>query len=167
MPGPRPIPVRLKVLRGNPGRRSIRGLFEPPRPPEPPKPPPFLSGHALDEWLRIAPGLALFGLLTDLDVMPLAAYCTSYERWREAEELLAELAKVDDRARGLLIKGSKGQARANPLVQIAAQAANDMVKFAGEFGFSPAARSRIALGPQPGLGKFAGLIAGEPDFRGR
>jgi hypothetical protein len=43
-----------------------------------------------------------------------------------------------------------------------------MVRIAGEFGFSPAARSRIALGaggwfsPQP-AGKFAGLIGGLDD----
>jgi P27 family predicted phage terminase small subunit len=168
MPGPRPMPIRLKLLRGNPGKRALKGVFEPPRPPEPPEPPEFLSGHALAEWRRIASGLALFGLLTDLDVMPLAAYCTSYQRWRDAEELLAELAKVDDRARGLLIKGSKGQARSNPLVQIAREAANDMVRFAGEFGFSPAARARISAGPftqPPSSGKFAGLLAGVDDDR--
>jgi P27 family predicted phage terminase small subunit len=61
---------------------------------------------------------------------------------------------------GLLVKGSEGQARTNPLAKIAADAAADMVRFAGEFGFSPAARSRIAAGLKPvSSGKFAGLLA--------
>jgi P27 family predicted phage terminase small subunit len=159
------MPVRLKLLRGNPGKRRTGDVFEPPRPPEPPKPPEFLGGYAREEWERVAPGLALFGLLSDLDVMPLSAYCLAFQRWREAEELLKQLADVDEKAHGLLIKGSKGQARSNPLIQIAREAANDMVRIAGEFGFSPAARSRIALGAggwfsPPPKGKFDGLIGG-------
>jgi phage terminase small subunit len=62
MPGPRPTPLRLKLLRGNPGKRVIRDGFEPPQTPEPPDPPSFLTGYALEEWHRIAPGLCLYGL---------------------------------------------------------------------------------------------------------
>jgi P27 family predicted phage terminase small subunit len=165
MRGPRPQPVRLKLLRGNPGKRAIRNVFEPPRPPEPPAPPPFLTGYALEEWRRVSPGLCLFRLLTELDVATLAAYCVAYMHWREAEELLKEFADVDQKAHGLLIKGSKGQARANPLFEIARAAAADMVRTAAEFGFSPAARSRIALGvggpfARPSAGKFQGLLGG-------
>jgi hypothetical protein len=49
MPGPRPTPLRLKLLRGNPGKRVIRDGFEPPQTPEPPDPPSFLTGYALEE----------------------------------------------------------------------------------------------------------------------
>jgi P27 family predicted phage terminase small subunit len=155
----------LKLLRGNPGRRPIRGYFDPPPPPAAPAPPPFLTGYALEEWHRVAPGLTLFKLLTPLDVATLGAYCVAFQHWREAEELLAQLAAVDAKAHGLLIKGSKGQPRSNPLFQIAREAAADMVRTAAEFGFSPAARSRIALGvggpfAQPPSSKFSGLIAG-------
>jgi phage terminase small subunit len=49
------------------------------------------------------------------------------------------------------------------MVRIAANAAADMVRFAGECGLSPAARARISAGvgyePPPGGGKFDGLIA--------
>jgi P27 family predicted phage terminase small subunit len=161
------MPVRLKLLRGNPGQRRIRDSFDPAPPPEPPRPPPFLTGYALQEWNRITPGLTLFKLLTELDVMSLASYCMSYQHWREAEELLAQLAAVDEKARGLLVRGSKGQARSNPLFEISRQAANDMIRAAAEFGFSPAARSRIALGvggfSRPPASKFAGLIPGGTD----
>jgi P27 family predicted phage terminase small subunit len=158
---PRPQPVQLKLLRGNPGKRRLGSVFGPPRPPEPPEPPPFLSGYALEEWKRVAPGLSLFGLLSGFDVMPLAAYCVAYERWRTAEELLARMA--DDKTHGLLVRGSKGQPVANPLIDVSRMAARDMVRFADEFGFSPAARSRISAGislvPAP-PSKFDGLIGG-------
>jgi hypothetical protein len=61
MRGPRPMPVRLQVLRGNPSRRPLRTGFEPPLPPALPDPPPFLGGYARQEWNRVAPGLHLLG----------------------------------------------------------------------------------------------------------
>jgi phage terminase small subunit len=46
-------------------------------------------------------------------------------------------------------------------VKIAANAAKDMLRFAGEFGLTPVARARIALGvyAQP-TSKFDGLLGG-------
>jgi P27 family predicted phage terminase small subunit len=160
MASPRPTPVRLKLLRGNPGKRRIGYVFEPP-PPEPPDPPEFLTGYALEEWRRVAPGLSLFGLLHAFDVMPLSAYCLAYQHWRTAEEKLAAMALLDDKMHGLLVKGSKGQPVPNPLLDIARMAARDMVRFASEFGFSPAARSRISAGISlvpPPPSKFDGLL---------
>jgi len=168
VPGPRPMPVRLKLLRGNPGKQRLRDVFDPPRPPEPPKPPAFLNEKALEEWNRVAPNLSLFGMLTTLDVMPLAAYCMAFARWVEAETLLKGIAEKDIGGKALLVRGSHRQPKANPLIAISREAASDMVRYAGEFGFSPAARSRIALGPfaqPPTPSKFAGLIAGDDDFR--
>jgi P27 family predicted phage terminase small subunit len=161
MPGPPPQPIALRLLRGNPSKRPIQKGFGPPRPPAPPSPPDFLTGYAREEWDRIAPGLHLFGLLSDVDVMPLAAYCESFKRWKTAVEALDKVAVLDPNMHGLLVKGSEGQARPNPLIRIAAEAAIDMIRVAGEFGFSPAARSRIAMGPRPGPGKFDGFLGGD------
>jgi phage terminase small subunit len=49
----------------------------------------------------------------------------------------------------------------NPLVLTARQAANDMVRYASEFGMTAAARARIGAGVYDGPdgGKFAGLLA--------
>jgi hypothetical protein len=61
-----------------------------------------------------------------------------------------------DKTRGLIIKTVDGNARRNPMVKIAADAANDMIPFAGEFGLTPVARSRLAaaIGGQLPSGKF-------------
>ena len=96
------------------------------------------------------------------DVAPLAAYCQAYDRWRTAEEVLAVMRERNEVTLGLMIKAADGNARANPLVRIASGAADDMIRFAGEFGLTPVARSRLAagLGGQPGPGKFGDLLRG-------
>ena len=159
MRGPAPIPIPLKVLRGNPGKKSIRTQFEPERLPEIPNPPKFLEGYAQAEWRRVAPSLHTLGLLSALDIMPLAAYCVCYQRWRQAEERLGELASEQPESRGLLVKVKEGHSRRSPLVQIAASAAADMLRYASEFGMTPAARTRISagVGREP-AGKFDGRI---------
>jgi len=73
---------------------------------------------------------------------------------------LARIAKDDPSMRGLLVKSSDGNARRNPLIKIAGDAASDMLRAAAEFGLTPVARSRISagMGSQP-LGKFDGLLS--------
>ena len=123
MPGPRPIPTHLKLLRGNPGHQKLnKNEPQPARTPEPPECPSFLGSYALDEWCRIAPELHALGLLTALDVMPLSAYCVACQHWREAEEALARVAERDPTTRGLLIRTVDGNPRINPLLRVAAAA---------------------------------------------
>jgi P27 family predicted phage terminase small subunit len=164
MPGPRPIPTHLKLLRGNPGHQKLnKDEPQPQVPAEVPEPPRFLSGYAADEWWRVAPELHRLGLLSVLDVGPFAAYCVAYHRWRTAEEALACMAEKDALTGGLLVKRADGNAAQNPLVRVAANAAQAMVDFAGHFGMSPAARARINAGvwhEPPGGGKFDGLLGG-------
>jgi P27 family predicted phage terminase small subunit len=161
-PGRRPLPTHLKVLRGNPGRRALpENEPEPAAPLQVPDAPAFLQGYACDEWYRIAEELLRLGLLTVVDLQPLAAYCMSYARWRTAEETLIEMAKLDPVLRGLLLKTRSGTPIQNPLVATAARAAADMVRYATEFGLTPSARARISAGPLATArdSKFAGLLA--------
>jgi P27 family predicted phage terminase small subunit len=59
-------------------------------------------------------------------------------------ETLNGMVERDGATRGLLVKRQDGNAARNPLLAIAAAAANDMTKFASEFGLTPVARSRLA-----------------------
>ena len=159
MSGPPPIPLQLRVLRGNPSKRPLRPEPQPAVDPQCPEPPPFVTGYAADEWWRVAPELHRLGLLTAVDIAALAAYCTSYQLWRQAQEALERMASRDESMHGLLVKSADGNARRNPLVKIAADAAADMLRYAGEFGLTPVARSRLAFGVHPKLpGKFDGLL---------
>ena len=165
MPGPKPIPTTLKVLRGNPGHEKLnKNEPKPALLPQVPEPPPFLEGYAREEWNRLITELHRLQLVTMADINPLAAYCMAYHRWRTAEESLAEMAKRDLISKGLMIKTVGGNAIQNPLVGTANRAANDMVRYASEFGLTPAARARISAGPFDDGGsqvsKFSGLLAG-------
>jgi P27 family predicted phage terminase small subunit len=125
-----------------------------------PRAPPFLSAYAQDEWWTVAPELHRLGLLTVADIAALGAYCYAYGQWRMAAEALARRADRDEQMHGLLIKTTDGNARRNPLVKIAADAAEDMLRHAGHFGLTPVARTRLAAsgyGPSS-PGKFDGLI---------
>ena len=161
MKGRRPLPTNWKVLRGNPGKRPLnKNEPKPEIPDQPPAPPAFLSGYALEEWRRISVEAWRLRLLTPVDVMPMAAYCDAYDRWRTARETVKAMAERDTITHGFIVKTQSGGAAPNPLVWIAAGAARDMVRFAAEFGMSPAARSRISAGVEAGDGKFTGLIPG-------
>ena len=64
--GRKAIPSKLKLLRGNPGKRPL-----PEHEPEPeveiPEPPEWMKGFALREWKRLTPILEAVGLMTGLD----------------------------------------------------------------------------------------------------
>jgi P27 family predicted phage terminase small subunit len=63
---------------------------------------------------------------------------------------------------GMIIKSKYGDAIVNPLVSIVRKHAADVVRYAAEFGLTPAARSRISAGihGDNSQSKFAGLLAG-------
>jgi P27 family predicted phage terminase small subunit len=110
--------------------------------------------------MRIAKELCRLRLLTTVDIAPLAAYCVAYATWRTAGEKFREMAATDPDMGALTVTTRHGAVMQNPLVQTMRQAAADMVRYASEFGFTPASRSKISVvGAQPGSGKFDGLLA--------
>jgi P27 family predicted phage terminase small subunit len=163
VPGPRPTPTYLKLLRGNPGKQRLnKNEPRPTIPAQCPEPPTWLSDYAKEEWRHVAPEAFQLHLLTVLDTACFSAYVESYARWRTAEEALALMAANDPVMHGLIVRGKRGTAIENPLVYTSRQAARDMVRYASEFGMTPAARSRIAggvdTGPRP-PSKFGDLLA--------
>jgi P27 family predicted phage terminase small subunit len=139
MRGRKPTPTKLKLLRGNPGKRKL------PREPEPqsmiPDCPPHLDALARAEWQRIVPELAALNLLTGLDRAALAAYCQAWSRWIAAEQQL--------QAQGAVILAPSGYPIQNPQLAIANKALAQLRAFAAEFGLSPASRSRVAAPTSP------------------
>jgi P27 family predicted phage terminase small subunit len=130
MPGPPPEHPRLRLLKGNPGKRPMRSPPEPARAEQCPEPPEHLTGYAREVWIHLAPELHKLSLLTILDIGPFSAYCCAYARWQEAKGAL-------QRSGELTIKTAKGHLRVNPLVRIASQAMADMRWIGAEFGLSP------------------------------
>ena len=143
MPGPPPTPTRLKLLRGNPGKRKTNK-----REPKPravlrvPKPPADLGTVAKREWRRVARQLVKLGLLSTVDLSLLGIYCAEIQKYREAQAFIRE------NGTSYVIRDKDGAVKyvaQFPQVGIARGAADLARKLAAEFGFSPASRSRIQI----------------------
>jgi P27 family predicted phage terminase small subunit len=103
-------------------------------------PPAWLDEYALEEWRRIVPMLDEVKVLTDPDLVALANYCSTVS--------VAIRATIEVN-KNLMAKHVNGAAirRVNPLVKVAQNARAECLRFAIEFGLTPAARSRIAGQP--------------------
>jgi P27 family predicted phage terminase small subunit len=147
-----PTPLKLKLLRGNPGCRRIRPEPTPASAPKFPSPPAHLSEYAAHEWQRVGPELYRLGLLTILDQTSFACYCQSYGLWRMAEERLSQ--------EDFVVPGERHKV-ANPLLKIACQSTRDLIRFGSEFGLTPSARARVAAGmaPPSSSSKFGDLLS--------
>jgi P27 family predicted phage terminase small subunit len=154
--GRKRTPTQLRILEGNPGKRPIP--VEPDMSSGLPTPPPHLIGYAREEWDRLAPGLHRLGILNDGDAMSFAAYCDAYGWWRVATEEMHRRAEKGGPLAAIVDKTSNGNYVQNTLVGTANKARADMVRYASEFGLTPAARAKIAVEGGGGGSKFAGLI---------
>jgi P27 family predicted phage terminase small subunit len=142
--GPKPKPTHLKLIMGNPGKRTLNRR-EPQPIPLMPDPPLELSADALIEWNRLAVEQHRIGLLTMVDRAAMAAYCEAYSCWAQCQRALKTMAAADQLTSGLLIRTTNGNAIQNPLVGTRNKAQKDMVHFAAELGMTPSARSRIEV----------------------
>lgn len=141
--GRKPRPTNIKVIAGT-DRADRRNEQEPKPDLNRPDVPPHLSDEGKVEWGRVCEEAYALGILSNLDRAGLAAYCQAYGRWVQAEKALAMMAERDPVTRGLMIKTTNGNAIQNPLVGTANKAMQDMIRYAAEFGFTPASRSRIS-----------------------
>lgn len=153
--GRKPKPTALKKLEGNPGKRPLNEN-EPRFAQSSLRAPSYLDEEARAEWNRVAPQLSAQKMLTIVDRTQLAAYCVTYSRWRAAEN------KVQDGE--LTFETPAGYQQQVPEIGIANKYLEKMIKLAAEFGFTPAARSRMNVKPAGAEGdphdKFFGF-AGE------
>jgi P27 family predicted phage terminase small subunit len=139
MRGRKPRPTHLKAITGNPGKRPLNDAE--PRPEIAiPDCPPELSERARIEWNRLVGELSKLRLVTNLDRAALAAYCSSYALWAEANEAIQKY--------GAMVKSPSGFPIQSPYVAIANRQAEIMLRISAEFGFTPAARGRISA-PKP------------------
>lgn len=134
--GPVGKPSAIKALEGNPGKRPLNKNEPVPDNLKNLKPPPFLPAAAKREWKRIIMQLSGLGLISDLDVMGLAAYCNAYATWLEAIKKIKET--------GMLVRSPNGYAMPSPYLKIQRDAQSEMMSWLKEFGMTPAARARVS-----------------------
>lgn len=136
--GRKPKPTELKILEGNPGKRSLN-----PNEPKPekkaPSCPKWLDAEAKKEWKRLAPQMEKLGILTEADRAAFASYCQAYSRWKDAEEFIT-------RSGTTIFKTPSGYWQMLPQVSISQTYNKIMTRLATEFGLTPSSRSRIIAG---------------------
>jgi P27 family predicted phage terminase small subunit len=150
--GPKPVPTRLNILRGNPSRRPLN-TDEPTPPPLGETVPPELEDEpqARAEWERLAPGLIACGQVTLADRALLIGYCLKYGQWLHLEDVAS---KEDP-----IVEGSTGNPIVNPTHRHANALFELVLRAAGELGLTPASRSRVTKAPTaPAVSKWAGAL---------
>ena len=150
--GPLPTPAALRLINGNPSKRALN-LSEGVNPTHyiPPAP-KHLGQEARKEWKRITPELFDLGLISGLDRAALALYCQAVGRLAELETAFNGKLQV------LVDKGMSytdavyeashsvtpsGYAQQSVIVQLIKSHREQVNRYLGHFGLSPAHRGRV------------------------
>ena len=139
--GRKMLPTRVKKVKGTLENRRLN-----PNEPQPtiskPEAPDFLDHVALKEWNRVVDLLFDLGIMSDLDVAVLAAYCNSYSKVIHAQEQLNKMANESNPG-GMLHRSATGSIVQNPLMGIVNVSSRDMCRYAAELGITPASRPKV------------------------
>ncbi len=151
--GPLPKPAALKLLEGNPGKRSLNlsdGINPMHQIPSVPK---HLGIEARKEWKRITPELLELGLITGLDRAALALYCQAVGRLSELETAfngmvdrfveVEKLTYADAVYKASYSVTPSGYVQQSVIVQLLGKHREQVNRYLMHFGLSPAARGRV------------------------
>lgn len=143
--GPPPQPTRLRMLKGNPGKRRLNER-EPKPPSQIPTCPRWLSAEAKRIWRDVVSLLKTIRILTRVDRDALTAYSQTYSRWKAAEQFLDKHGEVYP------IRDEHGNVKCMqqfPQVAIARNLLQVLRCYQQEFGMTPSARTRVNTIPEP------------------
>ena len=145
-PGPPKKPTALKLIQGTAHRNKARLNPNEPQPQKfvrPPGPPKHLSAEAKAEWRRVVKELHATGVLTKIDVTALANYCMAFSDMIRAKGLLEQWNR--DNPKLIDVQETMGGMwKTHPYVLQLREARRDMMRFAQEFGLTPASRTRVS-----------------------
>jgi P27 family predicted phage terminase small subunit len=135
----------MRVVAGS-VRPNTGAIFPPGRPVKP----KWLQGAAKTEWERVIPLLEDAGLLSEVDLVAISAYC---QAWAELVETTKQLEK-EGRVIQVPIQSASGQIighnpKSHPAVRMQRDAFNRVNTFLSQFGFSPVARARLSSAGKP------------------
>lgn len=132
--GRRPRPTALKLLQGERPSRvnddELAAMAGAPAPPE------ALDELVAGQYRALVALLEPVGVLTELDGPALVAFAQVLVEHHQAARLVNTV--------GPLIRDDHGQARTNPAYRIRRDTGRDILRWAMEFGMTPAARSQIS-----------------------
>lgn len=141
MPGPKRLPTKLKVIRGTLDKRGFnKNELTAPVLDIAPNPPEYFNEYAKKEWQIICEYLDSVGILAKTDISLLTSYCYAVGMCREAEVNLSKQPKVGTQKN----KAGEVYQFTNKWFNIWNMSSRQVISLAGEFGFSPSARTRIS-----------------------
>lgn len=148
--GRTPAPAALRLVGGNgKGRDSGNRLVK--EPPGflrlPPEPPAMLGAVARAEWDRVVPELQRLQLTKPVDAAGLASYCEMVELFARATAEVHENGLVVEN-KSIRKDGTESTwFTANPAVALQLKAQQAIRAWCSEFGFTPAAESKVSSEP--------------------
>lgn len=150
MRGRKPTPTNLKILAGNPGKRTLNANEPRPKKLEVESPPNDLTDRGKKIWTSTTKQLRTCGLLTEVDANAIIRYCDIFDKWLIAKQLYDEkgayapiYAMVDDGKKGKK-KEVIGMNRAPWAAEYKAFL-KELLRLEVEFGMTPSSRSRIQV----------------------
>lgn len=147
MKGRKPLPTEVKRNKGTLQKcRTIEDEMKPPLVDDIPSPPEYLTDAGVKEWYNIIPKLKDSRVLAQTDLSIVAMYCNEIATYIECQDQMRKAA-----TRVMVFKDDKGKvkyAQQVPYQKIANDALDKAIKIATEFGFTPAARTRIGVQKQ-------------------
>src|ERR1043166_3524978 len=97
--GPVPKSPRLRAFQGNPGRQPMPAA-QTSAPGPPPRCPSWLDASAKRRWRELVPSLQARGMLDQIDLGSLAAYCSAWSEFETATRMLREEGHTVDCVKG-------------------------------------------------------------------
>ncbi|MCG7985659.1 MAG: phage terminase small subunit P27 family [Candidatus Thiodiazotropha lotti] len=142
--GPAPKATNLKILEGNPGKRTLND--NEPQPENGAVCPDWLSVDARVHWNRLAPVLESCGILTKADEYTLAAFCDAVTNYIRATRQIEQMENMTGFEVQADMFGTKlGGGKVHPVIQVQRNYADLMAKFGTKLGLSPSDRSSIKV----------------------
>jgi phage terminase small subunit len=130
MPGPKPTPTALKIVRGNPGKRALPknepklATVAPPRPAE-------LNRAEVRAWDELTAVLLKMRVLTEAEFAAVEGAAVELAAYRKAHWHISREGEVVD-------------GRLNPWMEVRAHAWKRLYPLLGAFGMTPADRTKVA-----------------------
>jgi len=163
MAGRTPKPSALKLVTGNPGKRSLNKQEPDPDYLVDLTAPAWLSARAKAVWDDIAPRLSRAKLLTEVDVEALAHGCEAIANFRyssaRAGDQLVKTKTVLDQEGNPVEAGE----HINPWTLVQSMSFKQATAVFAKFGMTPSDRSRVVIQPQGDL--FGGNSEKDPADR--
>lgn len=111
-----------------------------------PIPPEWLAAPARHIWDQIAPEAVRIGLLTKIDINALGRYCVHMSEWLECYEFKkangSDMITRDEAGNVTGVVPFPQQKRMREIDAL-------LLRFEGEFGFTPSSRSRLSVAAPP------------------